>query len=247
MPSALSSPRPAARISRAKSTPPRPTNRCAVIRPWNSFMTPSTSSGSTEPSRMSSRVIDSTSRGRSLPSRTPASSLLIWARKTAALRMPGSSGRGGTGTAAGRAGEPSPTSCSTDAMLTTAPPCRRRRCGSRRGSRRCPRRCSRGGPRLGLAQPAAQHRRDLVGPLADHRRDLAPHPLPLGGLELHRLAVDGAHLRHLLAGALDPQPVELVEYVGREIELLVLLLDHPAAARAQPDQQDEQHDAEPDG
>ena len=52
---------------------------------------------------MSSRVSDSTSRGRSLASRTPASSLLIWARKTAALRRPGSSGRGGAGGAtAGR-------------------------------------------------------------------------------------------------------------------------------------------------
>src|SRR4051794_1924978 len=218
MPSALSSPRPAARISRAKSTPPRPTNRCAVISPWNSVSTSSTSVGSTEPSRMSSRVIDSTSRGRSLDNRTPASSLDIWARKTAALRIPGSSGRGGVRAVAGRFGDPRPTSCSTEAMLMSGASGRWWR-GAGGGARARSRTCS----RLGLAQPAAQHHGHLVGALADHPGDLAAHLLPLRGLEFQRLTLEGA--QRLLAGALDPEPVELLEHLVAELERLVVLLD----------------------
>src|SRR5215217_1415550 len=199
MPSALSSPRPAARISRAKSTPPRPMKCWAVIRLWNSFMTPSTSSGSTEPRRISSRVSDSTSRGRSCARMTPASSLLIWARKTAALRSPGMLGRSGTaGAAAPPPAGSSPTSCSTLEILIPLSP-----------------------SRLVLGQPAAQHRGHLVGTLADHRRDLAAHPLALGrvGLELRGVAHDD------LAGGGDPQPLELGEHLVVEVERLVLLLD----------------------
>src|SRR3954468_21159854 len=197
MPSALSSPSPAARISRAKSTPPRPMKCWAVIMPWNSFMTWSTSASSTEPSRISSRVSDSTSRGRSLASRTPASSLLLWARKTAALRRPGSSGRGGSGTAGRAAPPPRPTRASTDAMLMLVP-----RWLS--WFRSC---------RLVLAQPAAQHRRDLVRLLADHRRDVGAHLLAFGGLEFHLPRVDLG----LLAAAGHPQAVELGEHVVGEL------------------------------
>src|SRR6476661_1492842 len=237
MPSALSSPRPAARISRAKSTPPRPMKCWAVMRLWNSFMTPSTSSDSTEPRRMSSRVSDSTSRGRSLDSRTPASSFDIWARKTAAFRRPGSSGRGGGAGTAGRfAVPPRPRSCSTLAMLMPTPRWWSLRSGAgRRG--RSPRSGARS--RLGLAQPAAQHRGHLVGPLADHRGDLATDLLPLGGLQLQLPVVDLGHV----PGARDPQAVELGEHVLAELEGLVLLLDLLAAARAQPHEEDDEGDA----
>ena len=47
----------------------------------------------------------------------------------------------------------------------------------------------------------------------------------------------------LLAGALDPQAVELGEHVVGELEGLVVLLDLAAAARAQPDEQDDERDA----
>src|SRR5215211_6350314 len=214
---ALSSPSPAARMSRANSTPPRPTNRCAVMRSWNSSRTPSTSSGSTEPRRISSRVIDSTSRGRSWARMTPASSLDIWARKTAALRTPGISGRDGAGAAAGPAGR-SPTSCSTLAMLTVP-------------------------SRLRLGQPAAQHRGDLVRPLAHHRRDLPAHPLALGGL---RLELRGVADDHLTRGG-DPQPLQLGEHLVVERQRLVLLLDLLAPARAQPHDEDDEDDARRDG
>src|SRR3954447_9587342 len=212
---ALSSPSPAARMSRAKSTPPRPTNRCAVMRSWNSSRTPSTSSGSTAPRRMSSRVTDSTSRGRSWARMTPASSLLIWARNTAALRRPGMSGRAGASGAPPPAGT-RPTSCSIVEMLTRLP-----------------------SSRLDLGQPAAQHRGHLVGALADHRRDLAADPLALGGLglELGGVADDA------LAGGGDAQPLQLGEHLVVEGERLVLLLDLLALARAQPDHEDDEHDA----
>jgi hypothetical protein len=57
--------------------------------------------------------------GVSFDSSSPASSLLIWARKTAALRRPGIEGRGGAGGRAGRLVPPAPTSCSTDASVTS--------------------------------------------------------------------------------------------------------------------------------
>src|SRR5215218_3471715 len=192
---ALSSPRPAARISRANSTPPRPTNRWAVMRPWNSPRTPSTSSGSTEPRRMSSRVSDSTSRGRSWARISPASSLDICARKTAALRRPGMSTARGSSAGAPAPPGRSPTSCSTLAMLI-------------------------GASRLVLGQPAAQHRRDLLGTLADHGRDLAAQPLPLGGLGLQLLGVAD----DLLAAGGDPQSFQLGEHLVVQRQGLVLVL-----------------------
>src|SRR5215212_4162903 len=193
---ALSSPRPAARMSRANSTPPRPTNRCAVIRSWNSSRTPSTSSGSTAPRRISSRVIDSTSRGRSWARMTPASCLLIWARKTAALRRPGMSGRAGASATAAPPAGARPTSCSMVEMLTRL-----------------------SSSRLDLGQPAAQHRGHLVGPLADHRRDLAAHPLALGGLGLQL----GGVADDDLSGGGDAQPLQLGEHLVVEGQRLVLL------------------------
>src|SRR3954471_1504421 len=217
MPSALSSPRPAARISRAKSTPPRPMKCCAVMRLWNSFMTPSTSSDSTLPRRISSRVSDSTSRGRSLDSRTPASSLDICARKTAAFRSPGSSARSGGAGTAGRFGvPPMPRSCSTLAMLMPTPRWWTRPAGA---GLQWWWRCSCAGSCLVLGQPAAQHRGHLVGPLADHGGDLAADLLPLGGLQLQGVVVDLGHL----AAAGDPQAVELGQHVVAELQRLVLL------------------------
>src|SRR3954469_2353281 len=237
MPSALSSPRPAARISRAKSTPPRPMKCWAVIRLWNSFMTPSTSSDSTLPRRISSRVSDSTSRGRSLDSRTPASSFDICARKTAAFRRPGSSGRAGAAGTAGRfAVPPIPRSCSTPAMLISPP---RWRSSGAFAELLCSWVNSQARSRLVLAQPATEHRCHLVGTLADHGRDLPSYLLPLGGLELEGPVVDVGHL----TAAGDPEPIELGEHVVAELERLVLLLDLLPAARAQPDQEDDEGDA----
>src|SRR4051812_11937412 len=266
---ALSSPRPAARISRANSTPPRPTNRLAVMRSWNSSRTPSTSSGSTEPSFISSRVSISTSRGHILASSAPASSLDSWAMKTAALRRPGSSLRSRT---AGRmavcaAAGAMPTICSTDARVIGTPRWRSvsrcpgvpRHCMTSRArswtpprwrsSELCP-----GVPcrlmtsrarslHTALAQPAAQHGGHLVRLLTDHRGDLAPDPGPLGGLQLPGGVVDRRGPR-----ALDADPVELGHHVVGELQSLVVLLLVVVllAPRAQPDDEDEQGDAQGD-
>src|SRR3712207_2804547 len=243
MPSALSSPRPAARISRANSTPPRPTNRWAVMRSWNSSRTPSTSSGSTEPSFISSRVSISTSRGRILASSAPASSLDSWAMKTAALRRPGMPGFSRTAgrTAVCAAAGAIPTICSTDASVT-APP--RWRSSELRRNVLCRPVTSRARSlRTALAQPATQHGGHLVGLLTDHRGDLAADPGPLGGLQLQCGVVDDRHRPR----ALDADAVELGHHVVGELQrLVVLLLVVLPAPGAQPDDEHEQGDAEGD-
>src|SRR4051794_10457113 len=212
MPSAFSSPRPAASTSRANSMPPVPTKRRACISEGNSLSTSSTSVPSTPCSRMSSLVSFSTSEGRSWASTAPASSLDSWARKTAALRRPGSSLRATTTgmTVVGAA----PTSCSTLAMLNT-----HLRWGTRAAAPRCLcyRRAS--GPlgwpaapsdewlrdsSLGLREPAAEHGGDLVGTLADHLRDLAADLLPLRGRQL-----GGPVVQRGVADALDLDALRL--------------------------------------
>src|SRR4051794_9809128 len=212
MPSAFSSPNPAASTSRANSTPPVPTNRRACISAWNSVSTSSTSPPSTLSSRMSSLVSFSTSDGRSWARTAPASSFDSWARKTAAFRSPDSSLRG-TGICAVFAGIP--TSRSTLAMLIYTPPVRYRSGYAAlldtverlRDSS------------SGLREPAAEHGGDLVGAVADHLGDLAAHPLTLGGLDLRLAVVEGR-----VADALHLDPLVVQRLVV--LEVLVLL---PAA------------------
>src|SRR3954453_12851201 len=237
MPSARSSPSPAASTSRANSTPPVPTKRRALIRVWNSLSTSSTSPPSTLSSRISSPVSFSTSEGRSWASTAPASSLESWASSTAALRSPGSSLRGTASWAVLGAG--TPTSCSTLAMLMTRSPSSRAPSASTCSIGSPGPRPARRGPgsrrSLGLGEPAAQHGGDLVRALADHLGDLAADLLAPGRLELGLAVVEG--------GVADALHLERLEVRLLVLELLVLLAGPPGA---EPDDEHQQHDAQGD-
>ena len=206
MPSALSSPRPAARISRANSTPPRPMKRCAVMRPWNSSMTPSTSSGSTEPEahELAGERLDLARP--ELGQQDAGLLLLIWARKTAALRRPGSSGRGGAGGAAAD-------------RARGVPPQRRRSCSTREAMRHA---------LFSLNQPrsiaATSSGRSLT------MVEISPRTFCRSAASSSMAAVSilgRASSRTLWIA----EALELGEHVVAELERLVVLLD-VAAARA---------------